>query len=527
MPELLRNRGLIYARLSDRALDDISTDRQIEQVLAEFQSRGILCDPQQDVFVEDVGYHSGRFTHNRHAYQEFLKRLEGPDIGFVGFTNSDRPWRSVAEFRRVVDLLRARNIVPIATHDPTFEIQSAKGLLVATIQAAINEYNPNKTSEDAKKNIADWKTGGGKWGRAPLGLTQQGKRQHRTFVASEEGYYLVNGQLVVGAKPSETTSAPFAVSVNTYRFITYLETLSTWIELYTSQDIGLYLGSVELNQRGYRWRNMQGIPVPVEPRNLWRLGANQLHHYIGILPDTLLDKFQAKLAERAGRKANGRRHKHPKPLLWRILYCDECGTRFISQTNQRGTHYRHNTAVCASHVESIAHILNDKVLDLLEPIMRLTDAQKLAIAEQAAMSERTPDAKINQRERLTEQLTRIKDAYFNLLISKDEFLRRTAELNAQRQALPLAPPHTAHKPASPAEAVRQLNDVFDIVDDESMDPDTVNRAMRSLFQAIYVRKTEIHRIQVHQWCAPWFETLLDTSFMELKEISSVSETSNE
>lgn len=305
--------GAIYARLSKRDAGDISPERQIEKVLAEYERRGVTCRaektlallrqyrehpprainqilheqaPDEDIFVEDLGAHSGRSLKQRPEFKRLMRVVETRRYRYVGVDDSTRTARNADDFFMFMRLLQEHGAQYIDVGNPQLNMDSAMGIFIARITAALAELFSNKLSEDQKKNIAHWRKQGGVWGKPPQGLVATGRGKERRFIASPHGYWLVT--LPSGSRlpvVGEQNAPPFA-DAPSHEWRTYYALVQAWLTLYVNSEARGRAAARRLNAEGWYLRDQVGLPKRIRFYDLRRI-TNQLASYHGVIPDEL------------------------------------------------------------------------------------------------------------------------------------------------------------------------------------------------------------------------------------------------
>lgn len=485
-----------------------------EEVCAEYcEARGWKHEWYAD---DKPGQQSGKSEKNRPEWERLKAQITRPEVIAVLCENTRAVFRNAKLILKYIDewTEHGNDIEFIDLSMPTLDVRTPDGRAMLTVKAAFDESESRRASDRLKKHITAIRKGGGYWGKVPLGLRAEGKGDKRHLLPRGDGVWWLNHHQVLGIaddKPFDETQLDAAQ----YVFRSYLQTVEKWLELCTTFDIGVYDGARVLTERGYCWRNNKGLPRNVLPRDLARLN-NQLTYYRGILDDRLLDRAEQRLEQRANRQMNGRKNKYPIQLLWRVLYCPVCGSRYqtssrVQKNQQRDFSYRHpESADCPNNYSVVVTRIENQLWGLLGPVMQLSNEQKREIA-QIALAKREPmPIIIDPRQAIEKKLTRLKELYVDGFIKKDEYTRDHAALMRELAALPPSPKRAPklQKPYSVTEAVQQLDDLFTILRDATDEhPEHVNSALRSMFKAIYIKDREIVRLEPYEWCAPWFETI--------------------
>lgn len=534
--------GAIYARLSKRDAGDISPERQIEKVLAEYQKRGIACRaektlqllrhyrdhpprainqilheqaPDEDVFVEDLGAHSGRSLKQRPEFKRLMRVIETKRYHYVGVDDSTRTARNADDFFMFMRLLQEHGAQYIDVGNPQLNMDSAMGIFIARITAALAELFSNKLSEDQKKNIAHWRKQGGVWGKPPQGLVATGRGKDRRFVASPHGYWLVT--LSSGSRipvVGEQSAPPFAdaqahesqvitpnvnraESVMTCEWRTYFDLVQAWLTLYVNSEERGRAAARRLNAEGWYARDQEGLPKRIRFYDLRRI-INQLDSYRGVIPDDLFQRV-AVIRERA-RKYHLRHREHPRQLLSRLLYCATCGRHYITLTRHDGVVcYDHRSDVCPDAFQVAVHHIDALFWQELAPRMELSPEQQHQIAARTEHTP-TPAEQDARRQIIEEQLKRIGRLYRDLIISEDEYTRESAPLIRQLNVLVDTEIETALTAAMPLDqAFERLEKIFSTLRATwELDSESANTVLCDVFQRIYLRSTPLPYHPYHE-----------------------------
>lgn len=498
-----------------------------EEVCAEYcESRGWKLE----WFADDKpGQQSGKSEKNRPEWQRLKAQVTRPEVIAVICENTRAVFRNTKLILNYIDEWsdgvypheKGSDVEFIDLSMPTLDVRTPDGRAMLTVKAAFDESESRRASDRLKKHIKAVRTRGGFWGKVPLGLRADGKGDKRHLLKSDEGIWWLNHHQVIGVAahpPFDETHSNAAQ----YEFRGYLQTVIKWLELFTTFDIGSNDGARVLTERGYCWRDMKGMPRAILAADLWRTGK-LLPYYRGVIDERLLDRAQLRLEQRADRKMNGPKQKYPVPLLWRILYCPVCGSRYVTTSNvtnggDRHYVYRHSEAQrdCPNNRGVTVTRIENQLWGLLGPVMQLTTEQKKSIAEIALAKREPTPILVDPRQVIQKKLARLKELYVDGFIKKEEYTRDYNALMREMTTLPPSPrpANRLHKPYNVNDAVQQLDDIFAILRDGTDEhPEQVNAALRSMFKAVYIKDREIIRLAPYEWCAPWFETI--AKFVEI------------
>jgi len=490
-----KRRAVIYARLSVGTEHDVSIERQIDQCEEEIRRRGWEFDRTTDVYADGLGHHSGRTEKYRPEWRRLRERL-ALDGSIVAVVVSDvsRASRNSRDLLNFIAELQSRNIEFIPIHEPHLSTTSAIGKLLTQIQAAVNEYMPNRLSETQKKNIAFWKAEGGVWGKAPQGLVFSGRGKDRHFEIGQHGFWVVNGHAVIGSKdappfPASLLSNPAASP----KWRGCLDMIREWFTLYTSRhDIGIQRGAQILNSAGWYWRNQQGLARRIRMHDLKRTVEN-VRLYRGFIDDKLLDRVEAVRAARKTTRTTTRK-KHPPQLLSYVIRCDVCGGLFKTAYNKPSDgdfhpQYAHVRGDCTSEGAIACRKLDGQFWQLFAPVLKLTEEKKRTIAQKASEIEIRPSTVDSERASLKARLNRLNRLFLDEMMDEKEYIAERAPILQRLKALDKVQEPEANSALTFDEAMKLLSDLSGFLQDLApLDLETANHVMRSIFKAIYVRK---------------------------------------
>ena len=507
--------GAIYARLSDREAGDISPERQIEKVLVEYRKRGIRCRatktlailarhrelpprnlnelihrdaPDEDIFVEDMGRHSGRSLKRRPEFKRLMAAVETGKYQFVAVDDSQRTARNSDDFFGFMRLLQANGAQYIDVNNPALTLDTALGLLMARITAAFSEFIPNKQSEDQKKNIAYWKSQGAFWGKPSLGLQVAGRGKERRLVASNEGYYLVT--LPDGTRVPVAGSAdapPFRPGAST-EWRLYLDFVAVWFDLF-ARDVRGRPVMLKLAQDKWLIRDQQGYPRVPRYHDLKRLIYRTFDNYRGILDDTLMQRVDA--VRTRGTQYGARARKHPLLLLTKLLYCAACGKPFLTFYRHDGsTCYNHTYDLCDRSASAKSNVLDDLFWNEVAPLLDIPKDARPRIAARMAEAKRAPDPTADARAELDKRKARVKRLYRDNLMDDAEYANELQNLQSAYDAL--AALQAERAAALPFEqAMAKLDDMAQTLHETAdRSPADANALLQELVRGIYVASAE-------------------------------------
>lgn len=455
----MRQIAIVYTRLSFKTKDDISPERQLELCSAEARRRGWT----PEVHAELEGHRSGRSEKHRPEWVKVKEALASRDdvIALVA-NDTARVTRSLRDLLELLDILRKRDIAFVPLKEGQFDTTTPAGRLMLNVIGALNEWYSGEVSERLRAHYEYLRDAGARFGKNPLGLKAVGKGKDRHLVVSDETY-AVNG--------AERR---------------YFDTAVEWLRLYTGPEpVGTYQGAIRLNERGFRWRTNQGQPRAVQSVDLRHI-VETLETYEPFLPAELCRRALERRTERSRRAQNGRRPQQPPPLLWRLLYCAECGYPYVVHHNRETgrVHYRHERCDCHSRTHVLAEKIDGRVWLLVNIVLQLTPEERRELVQ--SVSPQEEDDAVGRKERLRAKLARLEQAYVDEQIGGETYQRNRAALLAEIESIP---------DTSPRRSVDEQLEVFNQTAQNLSDSDAFvrNAAMRRIFKRIIVDKGRVVR----------------------------------
>lgn len=455
-------KAAIYTRLSYARGEDVSIARQVAICSEVAKSHGW----KPVVFQEHEGHRSGRSEAARPAWRE-LKEAIATDSDFVALIVADisRASRSVVDFFRLMADLAKRKQQLISLKE-NFDTTSASGRAMLGMVAVFNAWFSEDLSDRQRIYATAIRKSGGYVGRVPFACKLLSKGAGRKLGLSDETY--------------------------TYKGKTrrYADTLLAWLRLYAGErPIGITRGAETLNDAGYRTRGNK----PVKVKTVFNiLRSVERGTYDGVIDDALLNRVRARMKERTQRKENGRDPQRPPLLLWRIVFCPDCGNRFTVREDARGKKaYTHWTGACSNNSTVGYRHLDDEAKDLLRRLVTFTPEQKRSIAAVVAKATQTSDD--NRYEILTEKLHKL-DAWAVSAMPDNPGLRAQYEREHARLTLELdsLSPQKKIAPVSEEQALAALDNFASMVErTETANGWLANHAVRSVFAKLYVKNSHI------------------------------------
>jgi DNA invertase Pin-like site-specific DNA recombinase len=476
----MKNICRIYARLSSRGEEDISTSRQVEMCSAVAKQRGWRIV----VYEEPVGQRSGRSERHRPAWKRLREDIAKSDET-VALACADvaRVSRSVIDFFRLVDDLNRRGIALVSLKEQ-FDTTTAHGRMILGVISVINQWYAEDISERTKVYYDHLRSAHAWIGKVPQGTRLAGHGTHRHLVSSPATYSR-NG-----------------------RKTTYLETIRAWLRLLTSpQSIGTYSGAVRLNDQGYRWRANDGKPRKLVSSDLRQVNET-LSNWDGLIDPRLLARAKERVRERRQHRRNGPKSKFPPPLLAGVLVCHRCGARYTIVHQHRRkrawTYYRHRRGDCPDEGYVSARYIDSAALAILHGLTDLPPRVKHQVAATVAtIPLRRPESdQPRVRASLERKRRRLEEYAVDGLISRDTYLKKRTELDAELAALPEPQPAPAISTAEDALAfITALGDMVERI--ALLDPYVANRAMRDAFKEIRIRERKVIGYTLSDELATW------------------------
>lgn len=466
-----RRTAIIYARLSKRTAQDISTQRQIDlccKVAKEHRWEPII-------YEEPEGNRSGRTEKNRPQWKAALEQLRtDPQVVALICNDIARVSRSIINSFKLIDELRQRDIALVSLKEQ-FDTTTAGGRAMLGVICVLNQWFAEDISERQKSANAALRAAGAWLGKPPQGTRIDGKGAARRLAPSKDTYTLDGKRR------------------------TYLDTVRAWLNLMTdTQPIGVYRGALHLNDDGYRWQGNDKKPRKIIAGDLRKINET-LSNWDGILDPSLIERARTRVSERTQRKANGRMTQHPPPLLLGVLYCAKCNRRYSVLHAKTGTGYRHDRGDCDTAFYIPAGEIDKQALTILRRLIVIPTKIKREIAEQAARG--LDVEKSNRRAVLETRLRRLEESFIDDILSRAVYLKKRKQLLDELATLPRVEPV---KPLSAEAYLHWLDNLAGLIERAAkLDPWVANRAMRDAFVSLHVRHRKVTRYELSPALAAW------------------------
>lgn len=284
--------ALIYLRKSN--LQNVDNDLAAHEArcLAKARERGDLA-PQ--IVREEEGHRSAYSDTKRPGYRQVESLIGEGRVSVLYVNDRARIWRNAVEWLNFLTFCRKHDteIIP-AIEPPIGDVSDPNSQLLEFINGWQREQYRTAVSNSLRATKRDLKQAGlfaGNWAR--FGLT------------------LVGSKLTRQLEPNAD-------------FSTVIEILT----LYVSGN-GCDTIARVLNARGRTWKyGKRRVPLQV---GTLRQFLTHLETYRPFLDPLLYEQSIANRAARAGRKQNGARTKHPRLLLYMVLFCAGCGARYYTE----------------------------------------------------------------------------------------------------------------------------------------------------------------------------------------------------
>jgi site-specific DNA recombinase len=345
----------------------------------------------------------------RPVWAQMLKALRLGKAKGVVIHKIDRSARNLKDWADLGELIDQGIEVHFANE--SLDLHSRGGRLSADIQAVVAADYIRNLREEAKKGIYGRLKQGFYPLRAPLGYQDNGAGKAKTIDP-------VTGPLVRKA-----------------------------FELYVTGNFTLYTLRDELFRLGLRNRgggkvSMNGLSKILNNSfymgiiTIKRNGQVFQGNHESLISKHIFDTVQDVLQGRFHTRTN--RHEF---LFRRLVACQECGSTLIGEQQKGRAYFRCHTRTCST-TGIREDVIENAVTERLRAL-EFTEAEKQylasAIRELKArwIADREQSLKNLEarRERLTERLTRLTDAYLDGTIEKDLFDERKAAILFDRQAI--------------------------------------------------------------------------------------------
>lgn len=473
----LRRIALCYVRKSlvkQGAIDPASPDVQRRQLVSWCEMAGLTPE-----WHEDAEGHQSGMRSDRPAWQQVRARLTDPDVAVLAVTAWDRAARSVRELLDVTDACSAAGVRFVATGD-NIDTRTADGRLQLTILAGVAEHYSRRVGEWRAASIDALRRNRGRhYGQPPFGTKRVPQDGDLVLVPSD------------AQQPNGTDH----------------ECLTLVYEWFAIERMAYYGIAKRLNETGWRYRGRYGELRPWTHEDVrraikshWTYAGNVI---IGqadrgnpeIIPGSHEPILPDRLTTIAGYRSRefralGPRHHAPRAYpLSGILYCAACGERFRSMGTQEPRAYGagHRCEAGSKHYWA-AGPLEQEVRDYLARLRFPSDVvtMKDGLAARQLLALESPDDGAGERAQAA--LDRLIDLYSSGDMTKDEYRRKRAELEAR---LPKAMP----APAGPV-----MLEVGDVIRD-------VSPMMFRDIAASIIERVEVGRggltIRLQEWCSDW------------------------
>lgn len=457
-------------------------------------------------WYEDLDY-SGA-TSVRPDWQRLLADLQNPAlaIGGVAAETLSRLYRNRSEFETLKRLIAARDCELVIATMQGVDGRRASGRLLLNLQADVDQFWSEQSSESMRETIAVLQTTQGRhWGRVPFGCDRDPDTHHLVPSALT---YEINGET---------------------RY--YHDGLAEMFTLYASGQYSALKLARALNAAGWRqWDITRTIPQEWTLESVrgvlrrWALYAGSLPDLRGdrptldgghapILPVELCEQVGERMRLRA--KARGARQENRVYILSGILRCAACGEVMSGQTYRKPYgqeifyYYRHRYHKHQCQ-EPMVHAgpLEAEVVEMmrrLEPLLEEVRAAMYLIIEEAS---RQPDSTAGQLAKKKEELERLIDLAVSGLITRPQFEARRAPLQIEIERLEAAA--GAMSPASMQRVELQLDRIAETLHlRDEQDSFALKEIIINLFERLETREGRITGVVPQAWARPLFVYGLD------------------
>ena len=294
LPGLLNlptRRPFFYLRKSHLVNADNDLDVHERRAYAKMQAHG---EANPIIIKEPEGHRSAQSDKDRPGYRWIEELTTADKIKTLYINDRARIWRDDIEFMLFLVLAKRHNtkIVP-SIEEPIGDIENDEERLLEFLRGWANKKYPSAVSKSLRATKADLRKAG-KYvaNRPPMGLSLVGSKFERRLEANAD--------------------LPIIVEA---------------LELYVSGH-GCDGVARLMNARGHKWHYGQQW-LTFGGQSLLRL-IRGIELFQPFLDPLLYERVIETRAQRRNRQMNSARHKHPRLLLSKLLYCGHCGKRFYS-----------------------------------------------------------------------------------------------------------------------------------------------------------------------------------------------------
>lgn len=489
-------KGAVYARKSLRGETDESINRQVEETSHRLRARG--CD-SVDVLIEKKGQRSGRSEKNRPVWMELKAKLLRGEYQMFGVQDIFRVYRNAELLLPFIRDLTDKGVEFFSVKE-NIDPKTPDGRLMIGFLALLGQWYAERISDDQKFAIKSRVASGGTWGKIPLGLLRNKKKQYEP---SDEGY------VVKGKKR------------------TYLATVIRWMEMYSTGDIGVQDGAMRLGLEGFKWaRTFREYDENGDAKTIKEPAGVNDHHltwtvkilesYRGCVPNELLNQCLRVKKLRARRYSNTRKRETPPPLLWRVLTCAECRKRYVTSAGNKTyqvksgekkrtafMRYTHRGMLCSQVKRQrtfMSQVIDEEAMEIIVgwAIEQIESHKETIARKMSAPTEPAPeidDAEIDRR------LTRLNKLYVTGNMTDLAYAEERAalELLRPKQTLPSSLP-------TYEEALKSLEELPAIIKHTfQSDPTTANLFFRLMMEEVDITDGEIVGFYPVESWIPLFE----------------------
>jgi len=471
--------ALIYVRRSmvRYEKDLASPERQLDNCMRVCEEKGWTYEVYQDA----EGHRSGRSEKHRPEWRRLKTQLPRPEVVAVVVSSLDRASRSPRDFFVFLDLLQKHSVELVSVKE-RFDTTTAIGKAFLAMLMVVASLESDLASERVRDSVRHRRAKGVHVGIAPFGYRRE------------------DGHLV----PTEDA-----------RLVTLL------VELYATGSYSFSQLAVELNRRGYRFRDRYGakpftkVSVRSVLKNAW-LYAGRLpvgrerdraysEIYDGDHEPLISDELAGRVIDvRRNRTKGTSRSPSRLYLLTGLLYCQDCGARLWGRRRGKaGTPtYRHPGPACRPYHGSFqAEQLEAQAIALLDGLALPTQLQDMIRerVKQRIEAEPRNTELLRELEAKRAKLIRLTEMRLEGDIDRDDYHARKAEITAATLDLETQLGLGSYDADS---SLQRITDLARVARDGS--PPQQRGVLHSVFQRLELSIEEGEIVKVVP--KPWFRT---------------------
>jgi DNA invertase Pin-like site-specific DNA recombinase len=460
-----------YIRVSTDEQTEYSPDSQLKAIQQYCERNDILL-LEDCVFAEDGGK-SGKDMKHRTEFQRLisLSKKKPKPFDIILVWKFSRFARNQEESIVVKSMLQKQNIEVVSISEPIPD--NAFGSLIERIIEWSDEYYLTNLSEEVKRGMKERASRGEPVTPPPIGY----KLENGTWVPDEQADFVTNifkdylnglGLRAIATKYANIGLRTKRGNAPDNRFIEYI--------LHNP----VYIGKIRwsLNGRAASTRHYNDPSIMI---------------YDGKHPPLIdLETFEAVQIKLENTKKIYSKYQRSEQtalyMLKGLVRCSNCGATLTLANKQKRYFQCHNYARGSCQISHCIseNKLNTLVIDYLQAILNGNFPIKINQRDTTASNNDEDYKKLLDNER--KKLQRVKLAYQNGIDTIDEYKTNKATILKNIKNIELAMTKRPTKPYNATKFKKQLRSVVEILNNESLSPDTKNKSLRLIIENIVYNK---------------------------------------